>query len=190
MQRHDPQQRAPSDPDAMPSDPEAVPGAAEPTSRDALRGLEERLDRASAAAQRLVREAAHQAASPGAHPQNSPPSGPASSEPPSDRASSEPPPDRASSEPPPSGTGRPPPAGWQTPPAHGRPAGRSGVGEIQLLLGAVKSLRELIPPDLQRRLAQALRELLLAIQALIDWYLERLEQHPAEPAEVQDIPIL
>ncbi len=35
-----------------------------------------------------------------------------------------------------------------------------------------------------------MRELLLALRALIDWYLERVEQRRREPAEVQDIPIL
>ncbi|HUZ83057.1 MAG TPA: hypothetical protein VMU66_00070 [Gaiellales bacterium] len=45
---------------------------------------------------------------------------------------------------------RPPPAGWQRP------------GERQAA-------------DLQRRLAEAGRELLLAVRALIDWQLERLE---------------
>ena len=50
-------------------------------------------------------------------------------------------------------------------------------------------MRDLIPADLQRRLAEALRELLLAVRALIDWYLDRIERRRAEPAEVQDIPI-
>jgi DNA-binding HxlR family transcriptional regulator len=52
-----------------------------------------------------------------------------------------------------------------------------------------ESVRDLIPPDLERRLAEALRELLLALRALIDWYLERAEQRRREPADVQDIPI-
>jgi hypothetical protein len=46
-----------------------------------------------------------------------------------------------------------------------------------------------VPPELQRRLAVALRELLLALRALIDWYLERAERRGAAPSEVQDIPI-
>jgi hypothetical protein len=54
----------------------------------------------------------------------------------------------------------------------------------------VRSLRDLIPPDLQQRLAEALRELLLALRALIDWYLERLEQRRKTPTPIQDIPIL
>jgi hypothetical protein len=54
----------------------------------------------------------------------------------------------------------------------------------------LQSLRDLIPPELQRRLAEALREVLLALRALIDWYLERVDQRRAEPAEVEDIPIV
>jgi hypothetical protein len=53
----------------------------------------------------------------------------------------------------------------------------------------MQSLRDLVPPELQRRLAEALRELLLAVRALIDWYLDRLERGPPAPVEVQDIPI-
>jgi hypothetical protein len=58
------------------------------------------------------------------------------------------------------------------------------------LLQLVHALRDLIPPELQRRLAAAIRELLLALRALIDWYLDRFEQRRREPADVQDIPIL
>jgi hypothetical protein len=85
----------------------------------------------------------------------------------------------------------PPPAGWQAAEPDGdEPQSRRGLGELETLLAVIGSLRELIPPDLQRRLADALRELLLAVRALIDWYLERAQQVRAEPAEVQDIPIV
>lgn len=140
-------------------------------SDEALRRLAQRLDRAADAAQRLVGEAAGRSAR-GARSERGADSG---------------------GEPPPQGAeGKPPPAGWQVPEsAGGQPAGgRHAAGEIELLLGVVDSLRELIPPELQHRLAQALREVLLAVRALIDWYLERVEQAPAEPSEVQDIPIL
>jgi hypothetical protein len=112
-----------------------------------LRRLEERLDRASDAAERLIAEAAAQAKAPRTE-------------------------------------GRPPPAGWQ---AQGDGEGRA---DADLIVQVVESLRELIPPELQRRLAEALRELLLALRALIDWYVDRLERHRAEPAEVEDIPIV
>jgi hypothetical protein len=119
---------------------------------DALRALEERLDRASDAAERLITEAAASAAA------------------------------RAGGKPPPA-------AGWQAArdPTSG---GGSSEREFELLVQVVQSLRELIPPELQQRLAEALREVLLAMRALIDWYLERAERRRAAPVEVQDIPIL
>jgi len=84
--------------------------------------------------------------------------------------------------------GKPPPAGWQVP---GDDSGDgTRPGDLELLVQVVQSLRELIPAELQRRLAEALREVLLAVRALIDWYLERMDHRRAEPAEVQDIPIL
>jgi hypothetical protein len=61
--------------------------------------------------------------------------------------------------------------------------------ELELLTGLIESARELMPEELQRRLAEALRELLLALRALIDWCLERAERHGSEPPEVEDIPI-
>ena len=63
-------------------------------------------------------------------------------------------------------------------------------GDLDVLMQLVNALRDLIPPELQRRLAEALRELLLALRALIDWYLERNERRRAAPSEVQDIPIV
>ncbi len=81
---------------------------------------------------------------------------------------------------------RPPPAGWQS--RAGTEARESG--DLDLLMQLVGSLRELVPTDLQRRLGEALRELLLALRALIDWYLERAERRGREAPEVQDIPIL
>jgi hypothetical protein len=90
---------------------------------------------------------------------------------------------------PPSGSGpgepvKPPPSGWQIPEDAAVPP------ELDPFVALVQAVRELIPPELQRRLVAALRELLLALRALIDWYLERLERRREEAAEVQDIPIL
>jgi len=127
-----------------------VAGRAE-LAEDALRRLEERLDRASGAAERLIAEAAAESAA------------------------------RAAG-----AFRRPPPAGWRAPESEGE-SGRGG--DLDLLMHLVDSLRELIPPDLQRRLAEALRELLLAVRALINWYLERLDAYHEEPAEAEDIPI-
>jgi hypothetical protein len=80
----------------------------------------------------------------------------------------------------------PPPAGWQIPDSDGD----ARDDELDALMALLRSLRDRIPPELQQRLVAALRELLEAIRALLDWYLERLERPRSQPAEVQDIPIL
>jgi hypothetical protein len=81
---------------------------------------------------------------------------------------------------------KPPPSGWQTQEQADEPS-RLPSADLVLML---QSLRELVPSDLQSRLSEAVRELLLAIRALLDWYIERLEQRRTEPVEVQDIPVL
>jgi hypothetical protein len=181
-------------------------GAAE----DALRRLEERLARASEAAERLIADAAgsaRAAASAGVAPSWSPGSGAESG---SDDAGAGHPgagdagaadagaagaadagaagaADAGAADAGAADARRPPPAGWQIPPAE---EDRGRTGELELLIQFFQSVRDIIPPDLQRRLGEALRELLLAIRALIDWYLERNEQRRAGGGEVQDIPIL
>ena len=42
--------------------------------------------------------------------------------------------------------------------------------------------------DLDRQLTNIIREFLLTLRSLIDWYLERLDSPKREP-EVEDIPI-
>jgi hypothetical protein len=81
--------------------------------------------------------------------------------------------------------GKPPPAGWQIP-----EDGRAGTAELDPFVALAQALRDLVPSELQRRLVAAIRELLLALRALIDWYLERLERRREQAVEVQDIPIL
>ena len=129
---------------------ESSPGSAE----EALRRLEQRLDRAQEAAERLMAEAAQVAGGAGEDPGDGEPI-------------------------------KPPPSGWKVPEdaAHARP-------ELDPLVALIHALRDLVPPELQRRLAAALRELLLALRALIDFYLERMERRRGQPSEVQDIPIL
>ncbi len=114
---------------------------------DMLSRLEQRLDRASEAAERLISEAAATAIR------------------------------------------KPPPAGWQQPEPEPAEA-TARTGEIELLLQAIYALRDRIPPDLQHRLGVALREVLLALRALIDWYLEHSQRPNRPSSEVQDIPIL
>jgi hypothetical protein len=86
-------------------------------------------------------------------------------------------------------TGRPPPAGWQSPRSEQGTPGSGSRAELEALVQALQGLRGLIPPDVIERVMAAIREVLLALRALIDFYLERLDRGRAEPAEIEEIPI-
>lgn len=79
---------------------------------------------------------------------------------------------------------KPPTSGWQAPSDE-----RRQLPELEALVNAVSALRELIPPDVADRLVAAIKEVLLALRALVDYWLERIDRKPPPPAEVQDIPI-
>ena len=71
-----------------------------------------------------------------------------------------------------------PPAGFE---GERTSAERSAFGDLQALAGLLDAARTSVPPELARQLAEAARELLLALRALIDWWIARLEREP-EPA--------
>jgi hypothetical protein len=127
----------------MPSNDPSSPTAGPGDPADAVRRLQERLDQASARAERLISEATT--------------------------------------------ARKPPPAGWQSPNNDSERPPLSG--DLELLTQLLQSLRDLVPPELERRLAEALRELLMAMRALIDYYLERIERRAPEQTEAEDIPI-
>ena len=70
----------------------------------------------------------------------------------------------------------------------GRPSSRPSVPDLSQLFIFLDALRRTVPQELQDQFNALVREVLLTIRALIDWYLERLERGPAEP-RVEDIPI-
>ncbi len=87
---------------------------------------------------------------------------------------------------------RPPPSGWQRPRAED-PGDRDrwlNSDELELLLTVLAGIRDRIPPELRQRLAAAVRELMMALRALIDWYLERTERPTRAGADIEDIPIV
>jgi hypothetical protein len=81
---------------------------------------------------------------------------------------------------------RPPPRGYATP---ADDPGRSTTADIQALAALLDLGRTMLPPELRAQVAELVRELLLLVRALIDWYLERVEARRKTPVEVQDIPI-
>jgi hypothetical protein len=70
------------------------------------------------------------------------------------------------------------------PPPHHAPPGLD-FGPLFMVLEAV---RRGVPRELEDQFNALMREVLLTMRALIDWYLERLDNGPAEPT-VEDIPI-
>ena len=67
------------------------------------------------------------------------------------------------------------------------PPPRSGP-DFSALFILLDGLRRAAPAELQERLTSLIREGLLTLRSLIDWYLERLDRRPPE-REVEDIPI-
>ena len=84
---------------------------------------------------------------------------------------------------------RPPPQGYRGPPREGGNGRRDDTLELQALTAILELARSMVPRELQHQLVELVRELLLALRALIDWYLDRLDAHRAAPVEVEDIPI-
>ena len=69
-----------------------------------------------------------------------------------------------------------PPAGWAT--AQERATLLDELEEVAALL---RALRELVPPDLQAQLTEVLRQVLLLLRAVLDWWVQRLE--PPTPGD-------
>jgi hypothetical protein len=72
--------------------------------------------------------------------------------------------------------GRPPP------PRHARPF------DPAALFVLLDGVRAAAPRELREQVTNLIREFLLTLRSLIDWYLERLDERPREP-RVEDIPI-
>ena len=72
----------------------------------------------------------------------------------------------------------PPPTG--PPPPH--------TFDPSALFVVLDGLRRVAPREVQGQLTDLIREFLLTLRSLIDWYLERLDSPRREP-EVEDIPI-
>lgn len=65
--------------------------------------------------------------------------------------------------------------------------------EAQALVALVQLLRDLLPPELRQQVTDLIRQVLLLVRAVIDWYLARIEpgaetRAPSGPV-VQDIPL-
>jgi len=83
-------------------------------------------------------------------------------------------------------TGEPvPPRGWSVPGDERTPP----PFDLAQIAALIESLRGVVPSELSRQLADALRELLIALRGVLDWYIARLEPSEPEADDVEDIPV-
>jgi hypothetical protein len=84
-------------------------------------------------------------------------------------------------------SGKPPAAGWDVP----RSAEKAG-DELDALVHLVASLRELLPPELRAQLAELVRQILVFVRAVLDWWIDRMEEADKPSGgrdDAEDIPI-
>jgi hypothetical protein len=70
----------------------------------------------------------------------------------------------------------------QPPPPNGAPV------DPTALFVMLDGMRRMAPRELEGQLTNLIREFLLTLRSLIDWYLERLDREPRE-TKIEDIPI-
>lgn len=86
-------------------------------------------------------------------------------------------------------------AAWETLKAslgggeHARAGGENRCLEFCPICRGAELLRAAGPPELRGQFADLQREALLTFRALLDHYLERLDQEPEQPNRVEQIPI-
>ena len=70
----------------------------------------------------------------------------------------------------------------------GVPPRRSRGLDLSALFVLLDAIRRAVPGELEERVTALIREFLLTLRSLIDWYLDRLDRPSREP-RVEDIPI-
>jgi hypothetical protein len=61
--------------------------------------------------------------------------------------------------------------------------------EVEAVVELLTRLRELVPPELQAQLAEVVRQVLLLVRAVLDWWVARLEPARGDRPDVEDIPL-
>jgi hypothetical protein len=61
--------------------------------------------------------------------------------------------------------------------------------DLSGVIALVDALKGTVPPELAQQLTDALRELLIALRAILDYSIARLERPQDDPVQVEDIPI-
>jgi hypothetical protein len=66
---------------------------------------------------------------------------------------------------------------------------RETADELDALVALLRTLRELVPPELQQQVTDVIRQVLLLVRAVIDYWVDRLETPRGTAVRVEDIPI-
>jgi hypothetical protein len=66
---------------------------------------------------------------------------------------------------------------------------REAADELDALVALLRTLRELVPPELQQQVTEVMRQVLLLLRAIIDFWVERLDAPRGGAVEVEDIPV-
>lgn len=74
------------------------------------------------------------------------------------------------------------------------PPGGEAQDEIRALVAMVDLLRDVLPPDLRAQLTELIRQLLILVRAILDWWIERMGAGSggsggSQPIVVEDIEI-
>ena len=80
--------------------------------------------------------------------------------------------------------GRTSPNGWASPDSRGEAA-----PDFAVLFALLDAAKGTLPPELLRQVADALRELLIALRAVLDYSIDKLDRPAPEARDVEDIPI-
>ena len=72
-----------------------------------------------------------------------------------------------------------------------KPGDEETAREAQALVALLQTLRDMAPPELWQQIRELIRQLLLLIRAIIDWWVDRIEGPGPRGAEppVEDIEI-
>jgi hypothetical protein len=66
---------------------------------------------------------------------------------------------------------------------------REAADELDALVALLRTLRELVPAELQGQVTEVIRQVLLLVRAVIDFWVERLDTPRGTSVPVEDIPI-
>jgi hypothetical protein len=66
---------------------------------------------------------------------------------------------------------------------------REAADELDALVALLRTLRELVPPELQQQVTEVTRQVLLLLRAIIDFWVDRLDAPRGGAVEVEDIPV-